>query len=168
LRVSPVSRENARMWSWSWSEATYESKAFQYWGPKNMLAIPLSTYRSVDTYENGRYHWSYQYISKLVLVEVNETAGTLEVYGEVNHSSLYDSTDGENRWWDDRNIRRSIFMGDFVYAVSAAGITATNLTTLTESARLPIAYSSPYNDHVYEDDVAYAESDGEEAKETSS
>jgi len=44
LRISPVSRDRAHEWSWSWSEATYESKAFQYWGPKNMLAVPLSTY----------------------------------------------------------------------------------------------------------------------------
>jgi len=168
LRISPVSRDRAHEWSWSWSEATYESKAFQYWGPKNMLAVPLSTYRSVDWYENGRYYWSYQYISKLVLVEVNETAGTLDVYGEVNHSSLYDSQDGENRWWDDRNIRRSIFMGDFVYAISAAGITATNLTTMTETARLTIEYSSPYNDYVYEEDVAVSDSSESEREEESS
>ncbi len=168
LRISPVSRDRAHEWSWSWSEATYESKAFQYWGPKNMLAVPLSTYRSVDWYENGRYYWSYQYISKLVLVEVNETAGTLDVYGEVNHSSLYDSQDGENRWWDDRNIRRSIFMGDFVYAISAAGITATNLTTMTETARLTIEYSSPYNDYVYEEDVAVSDSGETEREEEGS
>lgn len=168
LRISPVSRDRAHEWSWSWSEATYESKAFQYWGPKNMLAIPLSTYRSVDWYEDGRYYWSYQYISKLVLVEVNETAGTLEVYGEVNHSSLYDNQDGENRWWDDRNIRRSIFMGDFVYAVSAAGITATNLTTMTETARLTIEYSSPYNDYIHEEDVAVSESRESETEGQSS
>ena len=168
LRISPVSRDRAHEWSWSWSEATYESKAFQYWGPKNMLAVPLSTYRSVDWYENGRYYWSYQYISKLVLVEVNETAGTLDVYGEVNHSSLYDSQDGENRWWDDRNIRRSIFMGDFVYAISAAGITATNLTTMTETARLTIEYSSPYNDYVYEEGVAVSDSSETEREEESS
>ena len=168
LRISPVSRDRAHEWSWSWSEATYESKAFQYWGPKNMLAIPLSTYRSVDWYEDGRYYWSYQYISKLVLVEVNETAGTLEVYGEVNHSSLYDNQDGENRWWDDRNIRRSIFMGDFVYAVSAAGVTATNLTTMTETARLTIEYSSPYNDYIHEEDVAVSESRESETEGQSS
>jgi uncharacterized secreted protein with C-terminal beta-propeller domain len=168
LRISPVSRDRAHEWSWSWSEATYESKAFQYWGPKNMLAVPLSTYRSVDWYENGRYYWSYQYISKLVLVEVNQTAGTLDVYGEVNHSSLYDSQDGENRWWDDRNIRRSIFMGDFVYAISAAGITATNLTTMTETARLAIEYSSPYNDYVYEEDVAVSDSGETEREEEGS
>jgi len=164
LRVSPVARDQAHMWSWSWSEATYESKAFQYWAPKNMLAIPLSTYRSYEWVQDGRYYWSYQYVSKLVLVDVNESEGTLSVYGEVNHSSLYDSTDGENRWWNDRNIRRSIFMGDFVYAISSAGITATNLTTLTETASLSIPYTSSYSEY-YGEDVAVASS---EEAETSS
>ncbi|MGB0950794.1 MAG: beta-propeller domain-containing protein, partial [Poseidonia sp.] len=42
LRLSPVSVENEYMWTWSWSEATYEHKAFQYWAPKSLLAVPLS------------------------------------------------------------------------------------------------------------------------------
>ena len=168
LRISPVSRDRAHEWSWSWSEANYEHKAFQYWAPKALLAVPLSTYRSVDWYENGRYYYKYEYISKLVLVEVNETEGTLSVYGEVNHSSLYDGNEDQNRWWDDRNIRRSIFMGDFVYAISSAGITATNLTTLTETASLAIPYSSPYNYYDGGDDVAVAESDASDGEGTSS
>ena len=168
LRISPVSRDRAHEWSWSWSEANYEHKAFQYWAPKALLAVPLSTYRSVDWYENGRYYYKYEYISKLVLVEVNETEGTLSVYGEVNHSSLYDGNEDQNRWWDDRNIRRSIFMGDFVYAISSAGVTATNLTTLTETASLAIPYSSPYNYYDGGDDVAVAESDASDGEGASS
>ena len=145
------------MWTWSWSEANYEHKAFQYWAPKSMLAVPLSTYRWINTNEDGSYGYGhYEYISKLMLVEINESDGELKTYGEVNHSSLFD-TDGESYWWDDRNIRRSIFMGDFVYAISSAGVTATNLTTLEESDRLTIPRSSPYP--YYEDDVAVAESD---------
>ena len=112
---------------------------------------------------NDRYGYGhYEYITKLVLVEVNETDGELNTYGEVNHSSLFD-TDGESRWWDDRNIRRSIFMGDFVYAISSAGITATNLSTMEESDSLTIPRSSPY------DDVPLAEpsdaDDGEEREQ---
>ncbi|MDP6200256.1 MAG: beta-propeller domain-containing protein, partial [Candidatus Poseidonia sp.] len=161
IRLSPVSMENEYMWTWSWSEATYEHKAFQYWAPKSLLAVPLSTYRWVNT--NDRYGYGhYEYITKLVLVEVNETDGELNTYGEVNHSSLFD-TDGESRWWDDRNIRRSIFMGDFVYAISSAGITATNLSTMEESDSLTIPRSSPY------DDVPLAETsdadDGEEREQ---
>ena len=151
------------MWTWSWSEATYEHKAFQYWAPKSLLAVPVSTYRWVNTNEDGRYGYGqYEYISKLMLVEVNETDGELKIYGEVNHSSLFD-TDGESRWWDDRNIRRSIFMGDFVYAISSAGITATNLSTMEESDSLTIPHSSPY-DYYYED-VAVAETDDTDDEE---
>ena len=168
LRISPVSRDRAHEWSWSWSEANYEHKAFQYWAPKELLAVPLSTYRSVDWYENGRYYYKYEYISKLVLVHVNETEGTLTVYGEVNHSSLYDGDDDQTRWWDDRNIRRSIFMGDFVYAISSAGITATNLTTMTETASLAIPYSSPYNYYYEGEDVAVAESEASDGERSSS
>ncbi|MDP6199511.1 MAG: beta-propeller domain-containing protein, partial [Candidatus Poseidonia sp.] len=161
LRLSPVARDQANMWSWSSSEATYESKAFQYWSPKSMLAVPLSTYRYAESYENGRYTWSYEYISKLMLVEVNESDGNLSMYGEVNHSSLYEA-EGERPWWDERNIRRSIFMGDFVYAISPAGITATNLTTMEESARLSIPHSSVY-EWYYMDDMVEVEDGGDRA-----
>ena len=171
LRLSPVAKENEHMWWWSWSEANYEHKAFQYWAPKELLAVPLSTYRSVDWYENGRYHYRYEYISKLVLVEVNETEGTLDVYGEVNHSSLYDDDDDQQRWWDDRNIRRSIFMGDFIYAISSAGVTVTNLTTMEETASLTIPHSSAYRYDYYGEDVAVSdegERDAEDDGEVSS
>jgi len=73
-----------------------------------------------------------------MLVDVNETTGNLSVYGTVDHSDLY-TQDENNRWWNEYNIRRSIFMGDYVYAISSAGITATNLTTLEETARVLIS-----------------------------
>ena len=154
LRLSPVSRENAYMWTWARSEATYEHKAFQYWAPKSMLAVPLSTWRWVrldDRYSHGHY----EYVTKLMLVEVNESDGELKTYGEVNHSSLFD-TDGEYYPLRDHDIRRSIFMGDFVYAISSAGVTATNLSTMEESDSLRIPRSSPYDDR---GDVAVVESD---------
>ena len=125
-----------------------------------MLAVPLSTYRYVET---SQYSWDYEYISKLMLVEVNETNGSLSIYGEVDHSSLYQS-ESERSWWDDRNIRRSIFMGDFVYAISSAGITATNLTTLEETDRVNLPQSAAYDRYAY-DDATVSESEGEERDE---
>lgn len=44
----------------------------------------------------------------------------------------------------DQSIRRSIFMGDYVYAISAAGVTATHLETLVETARIAIPHESQY------------------------
>ena len=155
LRLSPVNTEDGDGWHWSWSEASYESKAFQYWAPKQTLAVPLSTYRYTDSYENGRYTWSYEYVSKLMLVHVDEANGSLSVRGEVNHSSFFGAEDGQRYWWNDQNIRRSIFMGDYVYAISSAGVTVTHLDTLEETARVAIPHENRYTvavDAVAEDE----------------
>ena len=129
LSLSPVADPN-NGWSWAWSEATWEHKAFQYWAPKGMLAVPLNTYRYDYYYDDaGKYHYDYDWVSKLMIVNVTEDG--LELYGEVNHSQFYETD--ENRWWNSYNIRRSIFMGDYIYAISHGGITVTNLDTLEES-----------------------------------
>jgi len=128
LSLSPV-EDPTDGWTWAWSEATWEHKAFQYWAPKGMLAVPLNTYRSNYYYDdNGRYHYDYDWVSKLMIVNVTEDG--LEIHGEVNHSHLYETE--ENHWWSSYNIRRSIFMGDYIYAISHAGITVTHLDTLEE------------------------------------
>ena len=129
LSISPVSNPTDG-WSWAWSEATWEHKAFQYWAPKEMLAIPMNTYRYDSYYDSeGRYHYSYDWVSKLMIVNVTENG--LEIYGEVDHSQFYESD--ENQWWSSYNIRRSIFMGDYIYAISHGGITVTSLDSLEET-----------------------------------
>ena len=128
LSLSPV-EDPTDGWTWAWSEATWEHKAFQYWAPKGMLAVPLNTYRYDYYYDDdGRYHYDYDWVSKLMIVNVTEEG--LEMHGEVDHSHLYETE--ENYWWSSYNIRRSIFMGDYIYAISHAGITVTNLDTLEE------------------------------------
>jgi hypothetical protein len=159
LDLAPVDNPNDDGWSWGWSEATYEHKAFQYWAPKGLLAVPLSTYRYNSwTDASGDYRWSYDYVSKLMLVEVNETSGDLSVYGTVDHSLFYDGEDSQ--WWGgETQVRRSIFMGDFVVALSAGGVTATNLTTLNLSASVELDRVWPEYYSIWADEVE------EEAKE---
>jgi len=129
LSISPVSNPTDG-WSWAWSEATWEHKAFQYWSPKEMLAIPMNTYRYDSYYDSeGQYHYSYDWVSKLMIVNVTENG--LEIHGEVDHSQFYESD--ENQWWSSYNIRRSIFMGDYIYAISHGGITVTSLDSLEET-----------------------------------
>ena len=63
----------------------------------------------------------------------------MSIHGTVNHSTFYNIQ--ENSYFSgDYNIRRSIFMGDFIYAVSAQGVTVTNLTTMEEAASLALVY----------------------------
>ncbi|MBI4508593.1 MAG: beta-propeller domain-containing protein [Deltaproteobacteria bacterium] len=104
--------------SWGWSEAQYEHKAFQYWAPKKLLAIPMSGGSSVASEDGDGYYWTYS--SRLELITVDPEKG-LERYGSIDHSDLFNSD--PNRYWYYTDVRRSIFMGDFVYAISDRGIT---------------------------------------------
>ena len=114
--------------SWAWSEAQWDHKAFQYWGPEKLLAIPVSTY----DYDEG----GYSYISKLELVSVDADQG-LASYGSIDHSDFFNAN--PDHYWDWRDVRRSIFMGDYVYALSDRGITVHSIDGLTKvkSENLP-------------------------------
>lgn len=129
--------------SWGSSEATYEHKAFQYWNAKKMLAVPLSTNR----YIYSGYGYVYEYISRLMLISV-DIANGFSIYGNVDHSIFYNSD--PSNYWCYQDIRRSIFMGDYLYAISDRGITANNLDnmTLTASVALPGITCGPYWDEV--------------------
>jgi len=134
LPLTPVVDDGDQGWSWAWSEATYEHKAFQYWKPLNMLAIPLSTYRYTEFYDsdNDRKYWKYEYVSKLMLINA-ESGETMAVHGELDHSEFYDN-DRYNWYSWGYNIRRSVFMFDkdtdnhYVYAISAGGVTSHLIT----------------------------------------
>jgi hypothetical protein len=121
----------------------------------------------MNTYTSGYYDYETrtyvdcdrEWVSKLMLTNVTETSLTL--YGEVDHSEFYDS---EDYWWNSYNIRRSVFMGDFVYAISANGITATNLSTMENSASIPLDFQNPYEDYydVHSEEVDESEDTTEE------
>lgn len=130
--------------SWGWSEATYEHKAFQYWAPKKLLAVPLSTSRYNCTDD---YNCDYEYVSKLALITVDADQG-LSLYGSIDHSAFYNSDPAS--YWCYQDIRRSIFMGDYLYAMSDRGITASDLDdlSLTASLRLPGSNCGIYWDGV--------------------
>jgi uncharacterized secreted protein with C-terminal beta-propeller domain len=97
---------------WTWSEAMWEHKAFTYWEPKGLLAIPSSNY--------GNTNGTWSYLSKLELISVDPTNGSLTLHGEIDHSPYYNADGG---WWQYVDIRRSVFMGDYVYAISDKAIT---------------------------------------------
>ena len=141
LSLSPV-EDPTDGWTWAWSEATWEHKAFQYWAPKGMLAVPLNTYRYDYYYdEDGHYHYEYDWVSKLMIVNITEEG--MELHGEVNHSQFYETE--ENHWWSSYNIRRSIFMGDYIYAISHAGVTVTHLDSLEEVDTLQLVQVEAHN-----------------------
>ena len=129
-------------WSWSYSEATYDHKAFTYWAPEQLLAVPLSTYRYIYEqieFEDKTYTYSgYEFVSTLELIKVDAENGTLSTHGMVNHSEFYND-DGLSGWWSgSTSIRRSIFMGDYIYAFSAAGASVHRTDDLTSMVELEL------------------------------
>jgi Beta propeller domain len=117
---------------WAWSEATYEHKAFQYWAPKKLLALPVSSYRS---WFSPQGYYQYAYFSRLELLTV-DPAGTLTRFGHIDHSDFFN--DAPEYFWSP-DVRRSIFMGDFIYSISDRGISVNRTSDLGEVAkqRLP-------------------------------
>lgn len=96
---------------WNWSEALYEHKAFQFHATRGLLALPLGASRV----SNDIWEWS----STLELVKVEGDA--LYAYGSIDHSAYFDSDDGS--YYYSPEIRRSFFIGDFIYAISARAVT---------------------------------------------
>ncbi len=126
----PLTLPEGEGWeSWASSEATWEHKAFQFWETKMLLAVPLSTYK----YTCGPDYYYYEFMSTLALITVDPEEG-LSAYGEVDHSQFYNSQ--ADCCWGGFDIRRSIFMGDYIYAVGDRAVTASDIASLETTARV--------------------------------
>ena len=108
-------------------------------GPENLLAIPLSTYRY---FYNESNDYNYEYISMLKLINVDTDNLSLTNHGEVEHSQFFNN---ENDWWyhSSTSIRRSIFMGDYIYAFSSLGVTVHNTSKISLVEELSIPGQEP-------------------------
>ena len=171
LRLNPAPNEESG-WSYSYSEATYEHKAFQYWEADGLLAIPMSTNRwySDSIEEDGRVYdyYGYEYVSKLMLI--NATPGKpLEIYNdEIDHSSFY----GSRYSWNSPDVKRSIFMGggDFIYAISEKAITVHNVETMekTGSVELPSENKPVYEPYYYYEETVEVDTVEEDERDSDS
>jgi hypothetical protein len=113
---------------WAWSEAIDEHKAFTYWAPRKLLALPQSS--SNATWNEEQQAYDHAYLSRLVLIDVDAEAGTLVRRGTVDHSDFYNA-DPDAYPYGNIDIRRSIFMGDFVYTLSDRAISVNRTDDLT-------------------------------------
>ena len=139
---------------WSWSTAEYDHKAFTFYKPNNLLAIPLQVSPSV----------SNEYFSGIAAYEVTLADGFTEL-GRVNHSDLafdYYCTgntplvppyDGYcvNGWYMQWAApRRSIVMTDvdvndvYLYTMSDAGLKASSIYDLPNTLGSLVFPAQPY------------------------
>ena len=74
-----------------------------------------------------------------MLIDVDMENRTLSIHGEIDHSAFYNDDYGVNGWWSgDSNVRRSVFMADYVYAFSSAGVSVTSYADMNTTAMLEL------------------------------
>lgn len=103
--------------AYGWTEAAHEHKAFNYFAPRKLLAIPFSDYRQEL---EGEAYWE-SFVSDLRLYDIDVNTG-ISVRGAVHMHDLFRQADGEAYWNGGAWVRRSVLADDYAYAVSDAGI----------------------------------------------
>jgi len=113
------------------SEALSDHLAFNYFVPKGALALPMTICEGGG---DGSYGTNMTF-SGLMVYDVSLDRG-FSLRGSVAHPNVdtgngYNSS-GCSNWWANASseVKRSIFMDDFVYSISSSRIKANNLQTL--------------------------------------
>jgi hypothetical protein len=113
------------------SEALTNHLAFNYFAPKNLLAVPMTICEGGTG--SGQYG-STMTFSGLLVYDVTVQNGFSE-RGRVSHptqGSGYDST-GCHNWWTHAasDVKRSVLMDDFVYSISDRRLKVNHLDDLS-------------------------------------
>jgi hypothetical protein len=125
--------------AYSWSEAQYEHKAFNYFPAKKLLAIPFSDWSY--NYKTNDEYWS-SFISDLRVFEVDTEKG-FTPKGSVSMKDLYQVSQYYNwtYYWTPQ-VRRSVMADDFVYSISDAGLRVAHISNLSQP--IATAYFDKY------------------------
>jgi hypothetical protein len=112
------------------SEALTNSLAFNYFEPKKMLALPITV---CDGGGNGSY--GTMSFAGLMAFDISLDTGIAE-HGRlpfVDKSSMPTGSVDCNKWWTDSKslVKRSIFMDDFIYALSDAQLRVATLASMS-------------------------------------
>ena len=128
------------------SEALADHLAFNYFAPKNILAIPMTVCEGGGT--NGTYG-SNMTFSGLMVYDVTAAAG-FSLKGKVAHPNTTDTdasgqysydNAGCSNWWANATseVKRSIVMDDYVFSISSSRIKVNALGSLATDVKvLPI------------------------------
>jgi uncharacterized secreted protein with C-terminal beta-propeller domain len=115
------------------SEALTNHLAFTYFAPKQALALPMTICEGGQPPSYGQMTFS-----GLLVFRANAADGFSEL-GRVTHPPGPNVTCGN--WWTDATsqVRRSVFMDDYVYSISGSTVKANKLSNLAaDVANLPI------------------------------
>jgi hypothetical protein len=80
-----------------------------------------------------------------MLIKVDPAAG-FTLHGTIDHSKYFNSN--PDCYWTNQDIRRSIFMGDYIYALSDRAVTVNLIDNMTETDAAELT-GTCYEDFVY-------------------
>lgn len=107
------------------SEALANHLAFNYFPEKNLLALPMTICEA----SSGGSSYGAMTFNGLLVYDVTASSG-FHLRGKVH--AMSSATDGCTNWWSQASssVKRSLFMDDFVYAVSESRIQVNSLDRL--------------------------------------
>jgi uncharacterized secreted protein with C-terminal beta-propeller domain len=112
------------------SEALTNHLAFNYFAPKQMLALPITVCEGGG---NGSYATNMTFAG-LMAFDISLATGIKE-HGRLPFvdASTVAATDSCDKWWTDAKslVKRSIFMDDFVYGLSDAQMRVAGLSSMS-------------------------------------
>jgi hypothetical protein len=120
----------------STSEAATNHLAFNYFGSKGLLAIPMTICERDEQLEKkpGGSYGDIMRFSGLLVYDINVETG-FELLGSVPHIAP-ESQENYRRtcysWWTESNsyVKRSIFMDDYVFSITDKSIKANSLSDI--------------------------------------
>ncbi len=115
------------------SEALRDHKAFLFAKEKNLLVIPVREVQKV--FLDGKYSPYTQKIWQGAYVFGVSPDSGFTLKGKVTHSA----TDDSGYYWGSRDaVKRSLYIGDYLYTLSNAEIIATSLPTMDPVREIPL------------------------------
>ena len=117
---------------WSWSEASYDHKAFLFSRDKELLVIPVQL-----TDNNGIDYTSWQgvYVFKLNLQD------GFVLKGRITHANETAVDESKYYYGYDTQVHRSLYMDDTLYTVSGSIVKANDIASLADISKVELPNS---------------------------
>ncbi|HEX7627455.1 MAG TPA: beta-propeller domain-containing protein, partial [Candidatus Methanoperedens sp.] len=125
------------------SEALQDHKAFFFDKNKNLLVIPIREVQGKEQYDSRYGYYTQKIWQGAYVFGVTPESG-FKLKGKISHFDDFEET--YNYWGSPWTVRRSLFMDDVLYTLSARKIVMNDLKNISEINSIDLPYSNiqPY------------------------